>query len=120
MRTDQVYIRKAVELSDGFKWYEITTLDPTDHSWIKLPEAFGWTEPLWFKWNEQSALDALAAQLVRQIDAHPDGFWSCGPTGTTISNSDGRCIGYTFSKGEDRTMNTIKAIVDSKVLQCTA
>ena len=96
------YIRKAVELvdSDRYPWdyYKMTNVDPP---------------------HEQFMLDALAAQLVRQVDATDYGI---------IFNTDNECKtavwgsrGYTpyvisSSFGPDRTLNTIKAIVDSGVL----
>ena len=85
------YIRKAVELADGWDYYAD---DDHDQGW----------------------LDMLAAQLVRQVDAL-DGF-------NFVSGQD--CYSYVWracddkaemaSYGPDRTMNTIKAIVASGVL----
>ena len=77
-------IRKAVELADGFWWKEdcVHVLDtPMHYRADALP---------------QTILDALAAQLTRQVDELDD-YWVCAE--------------------DDRTMNTIKAIVDSKVLE---
>ena len=62
-------------------------------------------------------LDALAAQLVRQVDAL--GPLECDITAVTTwiycpSNDD---ASHQPIIGPDRTMNTIKAIVDSGVLE---
>ena len=100
--TDEEYIRKAVEFIDAGQY-------PRDHH------------------NQE--LDVLAAQLVREVDALPD----TGP-----SKDDGEIVvwiekgatdiierstvGVNWCKellsvrGPNRTMNTIKAIVDSGVL----
>ena len=99
-------IRKAVELADGFGFM------PGD------PGCFYVQEP----WDELSAvieepdqwlLDALAAQLVRQVDAlggHPS--IAVYQRHTQVFTDSG----FFKRKGPDRTLNTIKAIVDSGVL----
>ena len=60
--TDQDYIRKAVELADGWSWRGKTYLGRTDDPTILVNTpsgaAMGITEPM--------MIDALAAQLVRQ------------------------------------------------------
>ncbi len=92
---DQEYICKAVELAEG---------------WEIAP-----------KINAVIALDALAAQLVRQVDkALKD--WRClelfeGHTAVRKFeplSETGKDLAACY--GEGRTMNTIKAIVDSGVL----
>ena len=61
-------------------------------------------------------LDALAAQLVRQVDALVGfDFVSDEEGGAAIYPATGKDFSHCDS-GEGRTMNTIKAIVDSKVL----
>jgi len=87
------YIRQAVELADGF--------DPS---------------PLQ---NQQPFLDALAAQLTRQVDAIS--YYECvsHPIYTRITQLDdvGLPKHEWYGKGPDRTMNTIRAIIDSGVLK---
>ena len=103
-------IRKAVELADGFRqfcglyqigdeWNEAETDDDNPQQWF---------------------LDALAVQLVRQVDAL-EGLafdskggkfleviiWDFRPGNNRMTGS---------ARGQDRTMNTIKAIVESGVL----
>jgi len=110
MRTDQDYIRKGVELADGFEIAD---------AWIW--KIYG--TPQHFRPANQPPqylLDALAAQLVRQVDALAEVSvevfqgWSAvrDAEPPTISRFD-----LAAAYGPDRTMNTIKAIVDSKVLE---
>jgi len=110
--TDQDYIRKAVELADGWQ------LHPKNHAFV------GPTWPIQFSFNgrhqtPQQVKDALAAQLVRQVDALDGWELEAWPNETTLHP---RGLGTEFDscrfvEGKDRTMNTIKAIVDSKVLE---
>ena len=93
---DQDYIRKAVELvPDEWPW-DFFKADPDQTM-------------------DQPLKDALAAQLVRQVDALPfEDFhaFHLERQRTYCNNDKGRGE----SIGPDRTMNTIKAIVDSGVL----
>ena len=89
---EQDYIKAAVELADGWTYHDGDCSHEETERWFigcKLPQVW---------------LDALAAQLVRQVDA-----------------IDGEKIHNDFIQigvgPKDRTMNTIKAIVDSKVLK---
>lgn len=101
-------IRKAVELADAnFPWYHYRTR--TDD----------------YKLN-QIELDALAAQLVRQVDALPSsnpdyirrtilGIWA--DSVSLIEFKDGTYEETaTEFDNNDRAMNTTKVIVDSGVL----
>jgi len=120
---DQDYIRKAVDLVDNFDWSD----RGYNGIWIELPDG---SEELFqthqgivvvsHPYLQQYWLDALAAQLVRQVDAldTPD---------TVEITHDSVWVGYRSknneswkrtrrTKSRDRTMNTIKAIVDSGVL----
>ncbi len=100
--SDTDYIRKAVELADGF-----------------VPEALqvSGTENLQVGFEEQFFLDALAAQLVRQVDALPEHGVHIYPWDTQVQWRDNCCVAaHGDICANDRTMNTIKAIVDSKVL----
>ena len=96
-------IKRAVELADDFSW-------PT-----RTMRAYGetpWEEPL--ETPCQRFLDALAAQLVRQVDAlGPDYSVRTHPTETYVYEESG----YKKCVGDDRTENTITAIVESKVLE---
>lgn len=104
--TNQNYIRKAVELADGWIAYDNSFLGGcyfAPHSYDRVP---------------QPVLDALAAQLVRQVDALP--FEQEGKTYFEVNNIRAHLctdITETEAEGSDRTMNTIKSIVDSKVLE---
>ena len=125
------YIRKAVELADGFSISGTALITP-----------FGATDLSIFLENpKQAVLDALAAQLVRQCRGKANvtryGFSSNGMLCHTIvmsfptprdkvpsstkeihgitahtSNPESFC-----SESSDDTMNTIKVIVDSGVLK---
>ena len=89
------YIKKAVELADGFSFND--------------KDAYFSTDELGCMW-----LDALAAQLVRQVDALGTVTLNIYDRGTEVGKS-----GQPWATGiaHDRTMNTIKAIVDSGVLE---
>lgn len=107
--TDEEYIRKAVELADGWRVSyhangEVCTISNQDKLW-----QIGWC---------QSQLDALAAQLVRQVDSSPYRIESDLNGECWIWDSLDSTDGYPLetAEGPDRTMNTIKAIVDSGVL----
>ncbi len=101
---DQGTIRKAVELADGFEYR-------LEHYWACGGQSFALDEqPSWF-------LDALAAQLVRQVDAIENLQVESQKDSVAVSTADEGVV--TCRKNfydKDRTMNTIKAIVDSGVL----
>ena len=110
-------LRKAVELADGWRLSERGhIIYPSWHSHIgySLEE----TVPEW-------VLDALAAQLVRQIDSlsHKMGItvWMDSQRSVVATIVHPRGIGSQHflgvGEGDDRTMNTIKAIVESGVLE---
>lgn len=107
---DNDYIRKGVELaakSGIAHWQE---LNQFLHQ-FPLEEAHDNEQ------NRQCELDALAAQLVRQVDATSKSVW---PELIVYHNvtkiHDGSVMKWVVD-GSNRTMNTIKAIVDSKVLE---
>ncbi len=110
--TDQDYIRKAVELADGWSIPETPELtycapnfDPLCHGHFNdyVDEM-----PQWHK-------DALAAQLVRQVDGLSDySGVRVRPDITELFLDQGAMA---IATGDNRTMNTIKAIVDSKELK---
>ncbi len=118
---EQDYIRKAVELADGW--------ETTRNDGFILPS---WSANSWaYPHVPQHILDALAAQLVRQVDATTGFylsiatkqkrrflFWELEKT-TYVFQEEGqleKVVSWSAS-GPDRTMNTIKAIVDSGVLE---
>ncbi len=103
-------IRKAVELADGWELSH-------DNFYVANDVCGASIERI-----NQPALDALAAQLVRQVDALPVGkFPDDAPTTVYILNGNTdvwhkrKMIAQ--HEGSDRTMNTINAIVDSGVLE---
>lgn len=107
MKNEQDYIRAGVKIADGWK------IDPNG-VWPPFPfpakSDIDAVEPI--------MLDALAAQLVRQVDAiNPGHSFSSfdDEAGFFEPDWDGWHIHYRV-QGPDRTMNTIKAIVDSGVL----
>lgn len=118
--TDEKYIRKAVELAYGFRMNTPRIVmppfgGPWDLSDLVPPSSI-----------RHMVLDALAAQLVRQVEEIPgdeDGKPECvvGRGSALIEVDDpAEALGYrnlAWVESEDRTMNTIKAIVDSGLLQ---
>ena len=108
-------IRKAVKLANGWEWnsgFVHVCLHPVNGSYEFLFNAY---EGLPEQWH----LDALAAQLVRQVDE----LESCiavyiepGVAKVGELVTEGFLINVTHSRGPDRTINTIRAIVESEVL----
>jgi len=124
--TDEEYIRKAVELADGWNMHPngkgfVREFDDSGFNFMSFyfdPE---------YKIELDFAKDALAAQLVRQVDGTlaDDGeyrlnVWTDIDSTEILDNHHtGSFGGYktiSLQRGSNRTMNTIKAIVDSKVL----
>lgn len=104
-------IRKAIELADG------VYLDEYSH-------LIGMGSAVFIDDLQQYHLDSLAAQLVRQVDALDRIHVSTIPAGSEIwervEADDGGWDGVQnlgSAQGPDRTLNTIKAIVDSGVLE---
>jgi hypothetical protein len=94
-------IRKAVELADGYKWLHRDQVEIPDLNNAVLRPF----EQQWF-------LDALAAQLTRQVDSLE---WDTIVWRKATGIYDRLLEAQTYQQGDDRTMNTIKAIVDSGV-----
>lgn len=99
------YIRKAVELADGFDLTENQLTFPSGHYFTVDSEMD----------IRDWMMDCVAAQLVRQVDALGAGYecwWLDADTCLVL------IPGQETVKvvGANRTMNTIKAIVDSGVL----
>ena len=105
------YIRKGVELADGFEVYNSSGLDRIYQAEWATHQCYPAIDNC-----HQWALDALAAQLVRQVDALGRVSLTVGPNATQVLFGDLSSQNQ-LSKSVDRTMNTIKAIVDSKVLE---
>ena len=100
---DQDYIRKAVELADG-TWFV------QDSGEIQTPYMQVLPIDELMQWD----LDALAAQLVRQVDATEQYYVVVRDDQTEIRS----CGAINkLEQGGDRTMNTIKAVIDSGVLK---
>jgi hypothetical protein len=108
------YIKAGVELADGWGLDD----DPDDglYMYLQVIAASG------NKYNVfgcpvsdpyQPSLDALAAQLVRQVDALDRGYVQTFPQRVVVGQPPASAH---ERFGDDRTMNTIKAIVDSGVL----
>ena len=98
------YIRKAIELA-GFDTHDERELRVLTNHGI-----------FYVDYDEQFFLDALAAQLVRQVDALGVDIYelSSEPLCSRLvrhEGIDGELVAEVL--GPDRTMNTIKAIVDS-------
>ena len=97
--TDNKYIREAVELADGWEWKH--SIQGTVVRWNidNSLQMMQWPEdnlPIWIK-------DALAAQLVRQY--------------LHVIASQSNLDGHPVFETDGDSMNTIKVVVDSKVLK---
>jgi hypothetical protein len=103
---DQDYIREGAKLANGWK-----IGSDTFNTYVYFS---AWKEIL--PGLSQPMLDALAAQLVRQVD-DTVGYYVDTYIGASVISSShtGESIARIMS--DDRTMNTIKAIVDSEVLK---
>ena len=97
--TDDEYIREAVSQADGWRYWG------NDNFVVKGVEIHA---PTWV------IKDALAAQLVRQVDA-TEYRLDVGPKGTVLYEPQGDMF-ESPGLDPDRTMNTLRAIVDSGVL----
>ena len=107
--SDEEYIRKAVDLAYGWEWRiedEGDVIKGPDRSWYS--EAFS-----------QGARDALAAQLVRQVDALGNDAAFVSMRDKVVVTNYLSTEGQADERSPDRTMNAIKAIVDSGVLAAT-
>lgn len=111
-------LKKAVELADGWEWEKsvhgnemLTVAGGIDLEEHELVE-YLWQIPRPF-------LDALAAQLVRQVDAIDGMVFSVNPYCVHVFKSDGsgKMIAMDSKHKDDRTENTINAIVESGVLE---
>lgn len=110
---DNDYIKVAVELADGWRATAGGCQSPSGrYCWIEDPD--------------QETVDALAAQLVRQVDALPIDADGNEPAMVELDHGEVRVYNFdipppaanvTAVCGPDRTLNTIKAIVDSGVLE---
>ena len=109
---DQDYIRAGIELADGWEYDD----DIHNKVWVR-PDHYAYANN---DDSQQIYLDALAAQLIRQVDALPDYFVSTtegvAMVHKQLNDNTDRSEGYYEMDGDDRIMVTIKAIVDSKVL----
>jgi len=113
--TDQDYIKAAGELADGW------TLSKDDHLEVRrksmgiMFDAYGYD----FDSLGDFELDALAAQLVSQVDKSGRGRFYSVPGAAELQweHSTPVQLIHSYVKGDDRAMNSIKVIVDSKVLK---
>lgn len=127
MKTDEEYLRAGVEQADG---WSCTEYAGTKQAYLDSAGGSLWRAHDDEEWPlsdlPQIMLDALAAQLVRQVDKVLDDWRLLelfpGHTAVRVvekelgeNNYRGRDLGACY--GDDRAMNTVKAIVDSKVLE---
>lgn len=101
-------LRKAVELAG---WLE----EDDEGEYLQVP---GWPISVYINKLNESAYqylkDALAAQICRQVDAL-DGPLLC--VENDKASVQGIGFEYRIFRGPDRTMNTLRAIMESKVLE---
>ncbi len=103
---NQDYVHKAVKLADG---WQLTN----DEEYVIPP--YGGYCPSIMNF-ERLFFDALAAQLMRQVDALGGIDFDCHVGRVYLRTWRGFHRNEVEAVGPDRTMNTIKAIVDSDVL----
>lgn len=113
---NEATLRKAVELADGWDYHpngqHTAYMSGPDGIDVEVDEVF-----------PQTTLDALAAQLTRQVDAldSDEIFVDSNKFETTVFLTSGICDcddgKYVSIEGPDRTANTIEAIVNSGVLE---
>jgi len=109
--TDNEYVKKAVELAG---WQ--TTRLGNQRVKVFVPWEEGIVKDIGYI-DYPHVLDALAAQLVRQVDAISGIDITIHQTFVDLEQcADGHWFSIAIPESEDRTMNTIKAIVDSGVL----
>ena len=118
-KTNEDYIREAVELADGWELYIGIYGDECAHDASRV---------MMGKLERQVVIDALAMQLARQVDALAD--MDNGPV--LDSEFSGCCLIVAGSDDwhagdckagpakNDRAMNIIRAVVDSGVLKPAA
>ena len=107
---DQDYIKEAVELADGWGW----VIYPNGSLTLLINDGeFIEDDPSISPYDMPKILKAaLAEQLTDQVDAiHPEMLTVWSDLTRLRSGTD-----KFFSDGRGRSMNTIKAIVDSRVL----
>ena len=100
-------IRKAVELADDWEIHGLNGFSTPDSGHDAALDSI----------DEMSQFekDALAAQLVRQVDALGGKFMLI-TSPNEVHIGDEVLAAIANEQGPDRTMNTIKAIIDSGVL----
>ena len=110
MTSTEDYIREAVRLAPGW-----SIGSDERGEWFIGPSPFA-------DWDlndsgVQPILDALAAQLVRQVDAILDKQVVTQKRWHAVCDWPGEdVICYVEGESNDRALHTIKAIIDSKVL----
>ena len=105
---DQDYIRAGIELADGWEYDD----DIHNKVWVR-PDHYVYANN---DDSQQIYLDALAAQLVRQVDALDNIDIDCHKERTYLREWSGLHRDEVEAIGSDRTMNAIKVVVDSEVL----
>ena len=116
--TDQQAIKRGVELAKGWSIHEQVYHAP-DYVVYRMRPPFGHAVP--FDRVRQHHLDALAAQLRRQVNASGYAIY-VGPDGATIwkdggpDKNDEPFFDASNDYDGDEAMNTIRAVVESGVL----
>lgn len=103
---DKEYILAGIVLADG--WHTLDTAIGFLEI-VKTYHGFGGPD------SDKEIIDALAAQLVRQIDTNGRVIIRAERWWTEIAKREGKIICHV--EGDDRTMNTIKCVVDSGLLK---
>ena len=106
--TDEEIIRRGVELADGWRLLSRGQIETPVFNAIAILINM-----------DQLFLDALAAQLTRQVDALDNGFFiDITKHGADLYFGDALSEELVAGiAGPDRTMNTLRAIVESGVLE---
>lgn len=121
--TDEEYIRAGVDLAEGWHWNEYSDTDEVD---LSDADGAAWyddeCDPITPHAFPRILLDAVAAQLWRQVDERPDEIACVADYGwaKVIRFQDAEPFNHwvqlSLVKGENRSWNVLKAIVDSGVL----
>ena len=105
---DQDLIRRCVERAEGFDFH----IDPEGWLWVQADDirpSSTLTTHFWpYDEAPQAFYDALAAQLVRQVDAMEDYQVTTGMTFSSVLYYG--TVEETTATGFDRTINTLRAI----------
>ncbi len=110
-------IKRGVAVADGWILCDGFIMLPDDFHEVSLTGDHYDEDHRRMPLFTQMHKDALAAQLVRQVDALDEVEVDCHPGVSYCREFDGLHRREVEARGNDRTMNTITCIVESGVLE---